>query len=74
MEMSNITINGVTYYDGRGYENPYYLTDHGLYNVPESQFYDYLQREGTSVKDYWTGQEYRCFFRRNKDTNQTLTY
>ncbi len=71
MAMANVTINGITFYNGSGYENPYYLTDHSLYSVPEAQFYDYLQREGTTVKNYWTGQEYRCFFRRNKDTNQT---
>lgn len=53
------------------YENPYYKTNHNLYSVPESQFLDYLQREGTVVTDYWTGTEYQCFFRRNKDTNQT---
>lgn len=53
------------------YENPYYKTDNSLYSVPESQFQDYLQREGTIVKDYWTDEDYRCFFRRNKDTNQT---
>lgn len=56
---------------GQDYPNPYYKTGHGLYSVPESQFLDYLQREGTVVEDYWTGDEYRCFFRRNKDTNQT---
>lgn len=67
-----VVINGIKYSAGnRDYPNPYYMTDHGLYNVPEAQFYDYLQREGTAVKDYWTGEEYRCFFRRNKDTNQT---
>lgn len=53
------------------YINPYYLTDHELYNVPREQFLDYLQREGRTVKDYWTGEEYVCFMRRNKDTNQT---
>ncbi len=51
--------------------NPYYKTDHELYSVPEAQFLDYIQREGTTVKDYWNRQEYTCFFRRNKDTNQT---
>lgn len=67
-----VVINGVTYSaSNRDYPNPYYLTDHGLYNVPEAQFYDYLQREGNVVNDYWTGEKYRCFFRRNKDTNQT---
>ena len=67
-----VVINGVTYSAGnRDYPNPYYLTDHGLYNVPKAQFYDYLQREGNTVRDYWTDEEYRCFFRRNKDTNQT---
>lgn len=67
--MANVTIDGVTYYGN--YPNPYYKTDHGLYSVVESQFSDYLQREGTVVTDYWTGEEYRCFFRKNKDTNQT---
>lgn len=70
--MANVTIDGINYHDGRCYPNPYYKTDHGLYSVVAAQFFDYLQREGTSVKDYWTGKEYRCFFRRNKDTNQTL--
>lgn len=51
--------------------NQYYKTNHDAYNVVSSQFYDYLQREGVTVKDYWTGEEYLCFFRRNKDTNQT---
>lgn len=73
--MAGVTIDGVTYYGngngGKDYPNPYYKTDHGLYNVVESQFCDYLQREGAVVTDYWTGEEYRCFFRRNKDTNQT---
>lgn len=74
--MADVTIDGVTYYGSsngdRNYPNPYYKTDHGLYSVVESQFLDYLQREGTIVKDYWNPeQEYRCFFRRNKDTNQT---
>lgn len=68
--MSNVQIDGKTSYN-YDYPNPYYKTDHGLYSVPESQFLDYLQREGTAVKDYWSGEEYRCFFRRNKDTNQT---
>nr|DAL75912.1 MAG TPA: SURFACE LAYER PROTEIN BINDING PROTEIN, S-LAYER, SBSC.8A [Caudoviricetes sp.] len=54
-----------------GVENPYYKTAHDIYNVANEQFWDYLQREGTVVSDYWTGNEYRCFFRRNKDTNQT---
>lgn len=67
-----VVINGVTYYAGnRDYPNPYYLTDHELYSVAREQFYDYLQREGNVVYDYWTGEEYRCFSRRNKDTNQT---
>lgn len=52
-------------------DNQYYKTNHDIYNVASSQFYDYLQREGVTVKDYWTGTEYTCFFRRNKDTNQT---
>ena len=65
-----VVIDGVMY-PKWDYPNPYYKTDHGLYSVPESQFYDYLQREGTTVRDYWTGEEYCCFFRRNKDTNQT---
>lgn len=73
--MSGVKIDGVTYYGNsygeKDYPNQYYKTDHGIYNVIESQFYDYLQREGTVVTDYWTGDEYRCFFRRNKDTNQT---
>lgn len=56
---------------GYGYQNPYYKTDHDLYNVPESQFLDYLAREGATVSDYWTHENYNCFFRRNKDTNQT---
>ncbi len=63
-------IDNTNYY-GFDYPNPYYKTDHELYSVPESQFLDYIQREGTSVKDYWDDTEYRCFFRRNKDTNQT---
>ncbi len=66
-----VSINGVEYRDGTGYPNPYYRTDTGLYSVAESQFRDYLQREGAVVTDYWTGDKYRCFFRRNKDTNQT---
>lgn len=53
------------------FDNPYYRTGHSMYNVPESQFYDYLQREGKYVEDYFTNEKYRCFFRRNKDTNQT---
>ena len=69
--MANVTIDGISYNDGKCYPNPYYKTDHGLYSVVAAQFFDYLQREGTTVKDYWTGEEYRCFFRRNKDTNQT---
>lgn len=69
---SKVVIDGVSYSEpGQNYPNPYYKTDHGLYSVPESQFYDYLQREGTIVKDYWNYSDYRCFFRRNKDTNQT---
>lgn len=63
-------IDNANYY-GFDYPNPYYKTDHELYSVPESQFLDYIQREGTFVKDYWDDTEYRCFFRRNKDTNQT---
>jgi len=66
-----VSINGVEYRDGTGYPNPYYRTDTGLYSVAESQFRDYLQREGAVVTDYWTGEKHRCFFRRNKDTNQT---
>lgn len=74
--MAGVTIDGVTYYGSgsgdKNYPNPYYKTDHGLYSVIESQFNDYLQREGTVVADYWNPeQKYRCFFRRNKDTNQT---
>lgn len=73
--MTGVTIDGVTYYGngsgGKDYPNPYYKTDHDLYSVTKAQFYDYLQREGTIVTDYWTGDKYRCFFRRNKDTNQT---
>ena len=52
-------------------ENPYYKTAHEAYSVAREQFLDYLQREGTTIEDYWTGDKYRCFFRRNKDTNQT---
>lgn len=68
--MSVVKIDGKAagIYD---YPNPYYKTDHELYSVPESQFMDYLQREGTTVSDYWTHEPYTCFFRRNKDTNQT---
>ena len=73
--MAGVTIDGMTYYGSgwgdKDYPNPYYKTDHGLYSVVESQFYDYLQREGVVVTDYWTGDKYRCFFRKNKDTNQT---
>lgn len=54
-----------------GYENPYFRTDSGLYSVVESTFTDSLTREGVYVEDYWTGEKYHCFFRRNKDTNQT---
>lgn len=72
--MAGVTIDGTTYYGSgwgdKDYPNPYYKTDHGLYSVVESQFYDYLQREGTVVTDYWTNGRYKCFFRRNKDTNQ----
>lgn len=69
---SKVVIDGISYSKpGQNYPNPYYKTDHGLYSVPESQFYDYLQREGTVVKDYWNHNDYLCFFRRNKDTNQT---
>lgn len=53
------------------YSNPYYKTDHNLYSPVREQFLDYLQREGTEIDDYWTGEKYRCFFRRNKDTNQS---
>ena len=66
-----VTINGITYYDGKGYPNPYYRTDTGLYSVAEEQFKDSIQREGVIVTDYWTDKQYLCFFRRNKDTNQT---
>ena len=69
--MANVTIDGINYHAGKCYPNPYYKTDHKLYSVVAAQFFDYLQREGTTVKDYWNGEEYRCFFRRNKDTNQT---
>lgn len=67
-----VVINGKTYSGGNmDYENPYFRTDSGLYSVVESIFYETMHREGTVVKDYWTDEEYRCFFRRNKDTNQT---
>lgn len=67
-----VVINGVTYSGGNmNYENPYFRTDSGLYSVVESIFQDTMRREGTVVKDYWTGEDYQCFFRRNKDTNQT---
>ena len=67
--MDNSKTNHTVYYRK---SNPnQYRTDHNLYSVVRSQFYTYLAREGTTVKDYWTGEEYRCFFRRNKDTNQT---
>ena len=67
-----VIINGKTYSAGNmDYENPYFRTDSGLYSVVESIFQDTMRREGTVVKDYWTGEEYQCFFRRNKDTNQT---
>ncbi|NBH79414.1 hypothetical protein D3Z52_14810 [Clostridiaceae bacterium] len=67
--MENAKTNHAVYYK----KNPLnqYRTDHELYSVVRSQFYTYLAREGTTVKDYWTGEEYQCFFRRNKDTNQT---
>ena len=68
MSISFLEIDGKHVWD---YPNPYYKTDHELYSVPEAQFLDYIQREGTTVKDYWNRQEYTCFFRRNKDTNQT---
>lgn len=67
-----VVINGIEYSDeNRNYPNPYYMTDHGLYSVAREQYLDYLQREGTVVEDYWTSEKYHCFFRRNKDTNQT---
>ncbi len=67
--MENAKTNHAVHYK----KNPLnqYRTDHDLYSVVRSQFYTYLAREGTTVKDYWTGEEYQCFFRRNKDTNQT---
>lgn len=63
--MENAKTNHAVYYK----KNPVnqYRTDHDLYSVVRSQFYTYLTREGTTVKDYWTGEEYQCFFRRNKD-------
>lgn len=70
-----VMIDGVSYYTtspgGMDYENPYFRTDSGLYSVVESIFQDSMRREGTFVEDYWTGQKYKCFFRKNKDTNQT---
>lgn len=67
-----VVINGVTYSGGNmDYENPYFRTDSGLYSVVESIFQETMRREGTFVIDYWTGEKYQCFFRRNKDTNQT---
>ncbi len=68
MSISFLEIDGKHVWD---YPNPYYKTDHELYSVPEAQFLDYIQREGTTVRDYWNRKEYTCFFRRNKDTNQT---
>lgn len=67
--MENTKTSNTVYY--RESHPNQYRTDHNLYSVVRSQFYTYLAREGTTVKDYWTGEEYRCFFRRNKDTNQT---
>lgn len=73
--MSDVKIDGKLYsgsiWGGEDYGNPYYKTHHDLYSVVESQFSDYLEREGTTVKDYFTDAEYRCFFRRNADVNQT---
>lgn len=67
-----VVINGTTYSGANmDYENPYFRTDSGLYSVVESIFHETMHREGTVVKDYWTGEDYKCFFRRNKDTNQT---
>lgn len=63
-----VVINGVTYSGANmDYENPYFRTDSGLYSVVESIFHDTMRREGTFVTDYWTGEKYQCFFRRNKD-------
>lgn len=67
--MENAKTNNAVYYR-KSHPNQY-RTDHNLYSVVRSQFYTHLAREGTTVKDYWTGEEYQCFFRRNKDTNQT---
>ncbi len=55
----------------KDYENYYYKTAHEMYSVAKEQFLDYLQREGTTVADYWSGEEFPCFFRKNRDTNQT---
>lgn len=63
--MENAKTNNAVYYR-KSHPNQY-RTDHNLYSVVRSQFYTHLAREGTTVKDYWTGEEYRCFFRRNKD-------
>lgn len=63
-----VVINGVTYSgQNRDYENPYFRTDSGLYSVVEAMFKESMHREGVDVVDYWTGEKYRCFFRRNKD-------
>ncbi len=42
-----------------------------IYNVVAEQFAQSLQRERKTIYDYWTGEPRECFFRRNKDTNQT---
>ena len=48
----------------KDYENYYYKTAHEMYSVAKEQFLDYLQREGTTVVDYWSGEEFPCFFRK----------
>ncbi len=63
--MENAKPNHAVYYKNNPLNQ--YRTDHDLYSVVRSQFSTYLAREGTIVKDYWTGKEYQCFFRRNKD-------
>lgn len=63
--MENVNTNQAIY--SKGNQQNQYRTDHKLYSVVRSQFYDYLAREGVDVEDYWTGDKYHCFFRRNKD-------
>ena len=42
-----------------------------MYSVLQEQFNDAMIREGKAISSYWNSTEHKCFFRKNRDTNQT---